>query len=446
MRAYLLPLLVATAGCSQAPAGWHVRDGALRAPDGRAAILRGVNLSGSQKAAPYLDDKQPADYARIRADWGMNAIRFVMTWAAVEPAPGRYDDAYLDGVAERLGWAQKSGLAVVIELHEDVYGEGFGFDGAPRWTCDEARYAAFVPQTPWFLSTLDPNVQACVDDFYTRADLQDRFVAAWRHVAQRLAQAPAIVGFDVLNEPEWGSYSIFDFEQDRLTPMYERVVAAVRGVAPGWVAFLEPSSSRNAGIGSALQPFRFGDVMYAPHSYDQSAEGGGGFDPAHRQQVLDNLAKLAVEAGALHAGLWIGEYGGVATAPGIVEYMTAEYDAAGAAAASTMYWAYDSGGYGLVDADGNEKPLLVDTLVRPYPARVAGDPIAYGYDAASSTFTFTYAPDRSLRLPTEIVVPPRGYPSGFSVDCGGCTWEARGDEVVITAPPSGNPATIVVHP
>jgi len=33
----------------------------------------------------------------------------------------------------------------------------------------------------------------------------------------------------------------------------------------------------------------------------------------------------AVEATTLHAALWIGEYGGVATAPGIVEYMTAHH-------------------------------------------------------------------------------------------------------------------------
>jgi endoglycosylceramidase len=229
--------------------------------------------------------------------------------------------------------------------------------------------------------------------------------------------------------------------------MYRRVVAAVRKAAPGWVAFLEPSSSRNAGIATALTAFDFADVMYAPHSYDQSAEGGGGFDPSHRQQILDNVAKLAGEAGALDAGLWIGEYGGVASAPGIVEYMTAQYDAAGQAAASTMYWAYDkSDGYGLLAVDGSEKPLLVDTLVRPYPARVAGDPISYAFDAASSTFTLAYAPDRAQALPTEIVVPPRRYPNGFTVECGGCRYELRGDELVIDAPPSANPAMIVIHP
>src|SRR5262249_44726815 len=276
------------------PQSWHVSAGFLRDADGRAVILRGVNLSGAQKSAPYVDDKQLADWQRLRADWGMNAVRFVMTWAAVEPDQGRYDEAYLDKVAERMRWAQASGLVVVLDMHEDIFGEGFGFDGAPRWACDAARYAAFVPRSPWFVNTLDPNVMACVDDFYTRADRQQHFVAAWRHVAARLRDQPAVIGFDVLNEPSWGSYSILTFEHDRLTPLYDRVVSAVRAEAPGWVAFLEPAASRNAGVGTGLQAFPFANVMYAPHSYDTAAEGGGGFDPTHRQQILDNVAALAV--------------------------------------------------------------------------------------------------------------------------------------------------------
>jgi endoglycosylceramidase len=447
MRVLLCVALVLVGCGGSSPAGWHVSGGFLRAPDGRAAILRGVNLSGAQKNAPYLDDKQLADYQRVSGDWGMNAVRFVMTWSAVEPDEGRYDDGYLDGVAERLGWAQTSGLSVVLDMHEDVYGEGFGYDGAPLWTCDAARYAAFVPQMPWFVNTLDANVEACVDGFYTTAALQQRFVAAWRHVAERLGAEPAVIGFDVLNEPEWGSYSIFDFEQDRLTPLYEAVVPAVRAAAPGWVAFLEPSSSRNAGIATALTTFPFANVMYAPHSYDEAAEGGSGFDPSHRQQILDNLGKLAGEAQALDAGLWIGEYGGDPSLPGIVDYMTAQYDAAGQVAAGTMYWAYDkSDGYGLLAPDGSEKTTLVDVVVRPYPTRVAGDPSSYAFDASSSTFTFTYAPDRASKLPTEISVPARVYPNGYQVDCGDCQYQQQSGAIVITTPPSGNPATVTIHP
>ena len=170
-----------------------------------------------------------------------------------------------------------------------------------------------------------------------------------------------MIGFDVLNEPNWGSYPIFAFEKDKLAPLYDQVVVAVRAVAPRWVAFLEPAASRNGGIATSLPIAPYPDVMYAPHSYDTTAESGGGFDPSHRQMILDNVADLAREAGDLHAGLWIGEYGGVAANPGIVDYMTDQYDAAGAVAGSTMYWSYDkSDGYSLLDADGNEKPDLVE--------------------------------------------------------------------------------------
>jgi endoglycosylceramidase len=435
--------LAAACGDDLAPPA-RVRDGFLHDDDGRAVIMRGVNLSGMQKNAPYLDDKQPADYARVRTDWGFDAIRFVMTWSAVEPSEGVYDDAYLDQVAERLGWARDAGLAVVLDMHEDIYGEGFGFDGAPRWTCDDARYAAFVPQTPWYLSATDPNVVACVDGLYTRDDLRTHFAAAWRHVAQRLAGNEAVIGFDVLNEPNWGSAPLFTFEKDTLAPFYAQIVGEVRAAAPAWIAFLEPSAGRNLGIKTSLSRADYPDVMYAPHSYDSMAEGGNGFDPGRRQLILDNVADLRYEATQLDAGLWIGEYGGVAANPGIVEYMTAQYDAAGAVAASTMYWSYDkSDGYSLLDPNGNEKPALLGAVVRPYPERVAGTPLAYAFDAASSTFTATYTPDTALTAPTLISVPPRVYPNGYTVECGGCTFEQTPGQLAITAPGSG---TIAIHP
>src|SRR5688500_13519697 len=186
-----------------------------------------------------------------------------------------------------MQWAADAGLTVVLDMHQDIYGEGFGFDGAPRWTCDEARYAAFVPREPWFVNAADPNVIACVDGFYERAELRESFVAMWRHVAERLHDQPAIVGFDALNEPAWGSYPLFEFEEDRLAPLYIEVVGAVREVAPAWVAFLEPSASRNLGFATKLPVMPFPDVMYAPHSYDSMAESGGGFDPSRRQPIID---------------------------------------------------------------------------------------------------------------------------------------------------------------
>jgi endoglycosylceramidase len=423
----------------------RVRDGFLHDAENRTLILRGVNLSGAQKTAPYLDDKTQADYTRLRSEWGFNAVRFLMTWSAVEPAPGVYNDVYLDGVAERMAWAQQAGLYVVLDMHQDIYGEGFGFDGAPKWTCDQARYDAFVPRDPWFANAADPNVVACIDGFYERADLQASFVAMWRRVAERLHDQPAIIGFDVLNEPNWGSYPVGEFETDRLAPMYTRVVESVREVAPAWVAFLEPSASRNLGFASKLPAFDFPDVMYSPHSYDAMAEAGAGFDPSRRQPILDGVAELATEARALDAGLWIGEYGGNADHAGIVEYMTAQYDAAGAVAAGTMYWAYDkSDGYALLDPSGAEKPVLLGAVVRPYPTHVAGTPTSYAFDPATRTFTATYAPKGTGS--TVIAVPPRVYPNGYDVACDGCVYETTAGELVITVQPKMSPATITLTP
>jgi endoglycosylceramidase len=428
---------------------WSVQGGFLRDAQGRAVILRGANVSGKNKNPPWFDFHGPDDFARMRSDWGMNAVRFLVEWAAIEPSEGQYDDGYLDAVAQRVEWAQAADLYVVVDMHQDVYGEGFavgGGDGAPLWTCDASNYASFQPTTPWFFENLSASVTTCYDGFWGSDELQAHYAEAWRRLAARLAGYDHVVGFDPMNEPYWGSHSMLAFEQDLLEPLYERVVPAVRSAAPGWVAFIEPSSSRNIGGTTGLTPPSFGNLAYAPHSYDRNAESGNGFDPADRGSIIANVAALAQEATGLGGALWIGEYGGTASMPGIVEYMTAQYDAAGAVAASSMYWDYTKGGYGLLDADGNEAQPLVDTVVRPYPERVAGDPVSWSFDPTTSTFTLTYRPNRAVAAPTIVSVPSRIYPAGYSVDCGGCVSEVRGSSLVVTAPGATDPAVIVLHP
>src|SRR5262249_22825346 len=158
--------------------------------------------------------------------------------------------------------------------------EGFGFDGAPRWTCDEANYAAFVPQQPWGLNYTDSHVMACFDHLWTDAGTGAAFAAAWRHVAEQLESQPAILGFDPINEPSWGSFPVATFERDHLQPFYEQVITAVRAVAPRWLAFVEPSNSRNLGFSTSLRGFSSEGVVYAPHLYDAQAEQSGQFDPS----------------------------------------------------------------------------------------------------------------------------------------------------------------------
>lgn len=420
--------LVPDGGCG---AGRHaVCGGWLRDPEGRAVVLRGVNLASVHKHAPYTDDFTPADYARLHG-WGFRSLRFVVTWAAIEPAPGVYDDAYLDWVAERMRWAHDAGLTVVLDMHQDVYGEGFGYDGAPRWTCAESYYAAFAPREPWLVNYTDPNVLACFDHLWTDDALQASFAAMWRHVAARLADQPAIIGFDPLNEPHWGTHGVATFEVEALQPFYDRVIAAVRAEAP-WVVFAEPSSARNAGFGTQLAPFAVPDVVYAPHMYDPMAEVTGAFDDARRAALLATAADLAGEAARLGVPLWIGEYGGIATSTAIGAYMDAAYDGAAAAFAGSTYWSYDrGGGYGLLDDAGDEIAALVDAVARPYPAAIAGEPLAWRYDEDARALEVSWRPDPAVAAPTVLIAPARAYPDGVDVTCAGCAVERAGDEIRI---------------
>lgn len=430
------------------PTTFYVDGGAIRDPSGRSVVMRGVNLAGAHKQKPYVSDFQPPDYARIKKDWGMNALRFLVSWAGLEPERGVYDQTYLAEIDKRIGWAHDAGLLVVLDMHQDLYGEGFlGGDGAPLWTCDATRYAAFKPTTPWFLGSLDPNVGACFDTLWTNADVRGHLVEAWRQLAQRLAKYDNVLGFDPINEPFWGTAPLQSFEAERLAPFYGEVTNAVRSVAPGWLVFAEPSASRNLGFGSSFPKLPFEGVVYSPHAYDPSAESGTGFDPDHRQSMLQKISDMRDEANTMGASLFIGEYGGDSSKPGIAEYMTAAYDGAGAVGASTTYWAYDKkdDGYGLLHADGTEKKELADVLTRPYPQRVAGKLLSYGFDANMQTATIQWEPDATVDAPTEIAVPARLFPRGVAVECGGCMVEEEPGTVRLRTSPPGNPVVVTIR-
>ncbi len=447
-------LALVAGACSSEPAAaprpdrTHVEGGAIVQRDGRTLVLRGANVAGSQKNPPYLGAYTKDELVALRREWGFDAARFIITWAAIEPQKGVYDDAYLAALDERISWCEQAGLYVILDMHQDIYGEGFvlgGGDGAPKWTCDASHYGAFVPQNPWYFNALEPNVVACVDGFWGSDELRAHYTEAWRRVAAKLKGHTGILGFDPMNEPAWGSYSMLGYEADLLTPLYLAVTKAVRAEAPGWLAFLEPGASRNLGVSTKLVKFPFADVVYSPHSYDRDAEGGTAFDDAKRKGILDNFGALRGEADALGGALWIGEYGGQSNLPGVTAYMDAEYDGAAQVGASSMYWSYDKndGGYSLYDASGTKKQVLFDVVARPYPMLVAGKLQRWEYDESSRAVSVFFTPDASIArtAPTEIVLPPHLYPNGVTVDCGGCKTETGDGVVRVFA--SASP--IVVH-
>src|SRR6185436_128962 len=145
----LAVLLALPASAAAAPL--KVKGGALVDGKGRTVVLHGVNVA--YKVAPYHPNgaaEQTSfdreDVARLRG-WGMNSIRLGVTWKALEPAPGRLDQAYVAEIARLTRLAARRGLYVLVDMHQDEWSERYRGNGAPEWaTLDDG--ILFPPVTP----------------------------------------------------------------------------------------------------------------------------------------------------------------------------------------------------------------------------------------------------------------------------------------------------------
>ncbi|TDE37222.1 cellulase family glycosylhydrolase [Actinomadura sp. 6K520] len=307
-----LPAVTATPAAAMDPPGaivvapddgaWEFRDG-----EGREVTLRGFNVSGSTKL--YENDLLPfrttADAARsaqaMRDLTGANAIRFLISWEGVQPAPDRIDHAYLDRVAAQIREFTDRGIRVLLDYHQDLYsshlfheGSWYTGDGAPEWVIEAGDY----PREScgicllWGQNMMNNGaVRQAAHDFWRNRVLateagpigvQDAFLAQAKatmtHLERELPRPAfdAIIGFDPFNEPFDGGLdggSGLDWEKNHLMPFYHRFRAAMDEA--GWAAkpaFVEPLVFWNTGFfeqGGMTSVGRLGTRMvFNTHYYD----------------------------------------------------------------------------------------------------------------------------------------------------------------------------------
>jgi hypothetical protein len=66
-------------------------------------------------------------------------------------------------------------------------------------------------------------------------------------------------------------------------------------------------------------------------------------------------------------------------------------------------------------ADLNSGGRALSAAIRPYPYKVAGEPLEYFFDRTSNEFYFKFKRDKSITLPTEIFIPEFHFGNGFEV-------------------------------
>jgi endoglycosylceramidase len=315
----------------------------------RTVLLRGVNVNGLgdyYQEHPDLPSTLPlteADFAAMAAH-GFDVVRLLMSWSALEPEPGRIDDAALARVEEAVGWAEAHDLYVLLDMHQDAWGKhvgtpdgvvcppplepAVGWDGAPAWATSGVGTIATCRLDSRELS---PAAQASFTAFYLDlGGVQSHLVTTWAAVAARFAPQPVLAGYDLLNEPNPGLVPGVD-DYTLLAGFYDRAIRAIRAAETGveggrpHLAFFEPSVVTGPlALPAPLPGFSADEhLVYAPHLYNESIS----LLPGTIEEGFANARTAALGFGTtFFSGEW-GWFGDPAADQGRIERYAAAEDA-----------------------------------------------------------------------------------------------------------------------
>lgn len=278
--------------------------------EGREVMLSGINVKSLGEYWRFDPDVAPVfpleelDADRF-ADIGWNAVRLVLTWSFVEPAPGQYDETYLDRVEDAIHLFESRGLYTIIDLHQDAWGpslaaradencpEGtlpaYGWDGAPEWATLHKNAPRCFPDHPLLGEReFSPAVMQAFLAFWKDEagpggfGIQTRFHSMMSHLAQRFSGFDAVLGYDVMNEPNaWNAELLalvtpdkaLEDQTDYLSSFYGQALKAIRDGEkkaghPNRLMLFEPSPDWAQWPGAVRPRFEHdGQVVYSPHIY-----------------------------------------------------------------------------------------------------------------------------------------------------------------------------------
>jgi endoglycosylceramidase len=418
-------------------------------PAGRVVTVHGFNVVA--KLPPYTPRSFGfgADDAAFLAAHGYNAVRLGFMWKALEPVPGHYNDHYLDQVATTVATLARHGIYTLLDFHEDFYHERFGGQGFPDW----AVFTGGRPNLQW-LSIANPAEAAAWDHFWANrpvggVGLRERFAAMWRHVARRFAGDGAVLGYDLVNEPQPGSDLVDCVFGDcavrgAMEATYRAAAAAIREVDAEHVVWWEH------GIGNLAQPSpELASSGLSYHDYCPLSAALPGELAWLRDLVCPWPERLSLDdavsdARAADAIPLLTEFGSTRH---VAELRRVAGDADDHMM-GWLEWTYYSNGTSdfagtpsLVrdprkpPTGSNVSAALLRALTRPYPRAVAGTPKAWSFDSESGRFALRYGTGGVAGAlgarDTTVSVPAVAYPDGYAVTLSGASVaSAAGYEVL----------------
>lgn len=414
---------------------------------GRVVVVHGFNMV--YKVPPYYPAAAGfgADDAAFLEGLGFNVVRVGVIWKAVEPRPGVYDDGYLRHIAGTVRFLAKHGIFSLLDFHQDMYNELFQGEGAPDWAVQDDGLPNPKNGFPANYLT-NPALQRAEDHFWANgsgpggAGLQDRYAAAWRHVARIFRNVGGVLGYELLNEPSAGTQfatclgapgcPAFDAE---LTAFDRRDASAIRTVDRHTLIFYEPDVGFDFGVATHVRALEHGPAGFAFHDYCLAPSPNGcRSEPRGISNALGHV-------GHTHEALLITEWGSNPYRGDLTGMM----NLADRYMVPWIEWAYcpcrDPTGAtpdplvldpAAPPLGANVGQLALHTLVEPFPQLIAGTPLSWGYNRQTKMLRLRYSTakaDGAGRFPpgaiTEIATPRLIYGRPYAVHVHGAAIVSR---------------------
>lgn len=421
---------------------------------GRVVITHGINQV--TKTAPFAPDAVGfgEDDAAFLARQGFTSVRLGVIWAAVEPKPGQYDDAYLARIQRTVNTLSRHGISSLLDFHQDMFNEKFQGNGMPDWAVQDGgapNIKAGFPGNYFF----NLAVQNSFDAFHDNkpgpdgVGLADHYAGAWAHVAKYFRGTPGVMGFDLYNEPwpgkAWlGCIALWGcpIQDGRLQRVQQRSIDAIRKVDPSTTIYYEPMQFFNIGIPTHVKP-KGTNLALSFHDYCTAQAITKTYlgCKVPDSRVFANAEKHSREMGR---PTLLTEFGAIKD-PGVLRGQT---DLAMKNRVGYQYWAY-TGGDPTTAGPGNEQALVFDPKLAPkdsnvdwgklsqvavpHPYLVAGTPQSYSFDRDAGVFRlrWTSAKVGGGTFPagssSTIVVPDVAVPKGYTVKVTGGTVTSASD-------------------
>ncbi|MBR6003262.1 MAG: cellulase family glycosylhydrolase, partial [Lachnospiraceae bacterium] len=281
--------------------------------NGEPFLPKGINMVCKDKEKGYIGDYTAEDFKFLK-EHGFNLVRLGLIWDGAEHRPGEISEEYFEKIDRIIELASKEEISVFLDMHQDLYGVKFE-DGAPEWatiTDGEEHIRTELWSESYLIS---PAVQHAFDNFWKNTKAPDgkgvrtHYIELLKYIANRYANNPYVIGYDVMNEPFLGSAGLHvaaimgsympegdmsaledfskieemigkivpiteDFETNVLNPFYDEVAQAIRSVDKETIIMFESNYFANAGVPTFVRPAidehgkTIENLAYVPHGYD----------------------------------------------------------------------------------------------------------------------------------------------------------------------------------